>query len=117
MVAKDLALFENRQIAALARDVFELADRDPACQEIIDEAAAQMAHLIVKATRGMDTHWDHQLAWVCSGGVAINHSHWLDTIRSRCQEQKVYLQSPFLVTDPVDGAIKLAAEKLRIRLK
>ena len=97
-----------REIAGLASHVFRIAPSDSRAREIVDDAADEIAMLIVKATETIQTSSDRQLRWVCAGGVAVGQRRWLQLIRDRCAARNAYLKEPDVITSPVDGAVKMA---------
>lgn len=99
----------TRDVARIAPVVFELAaGGSEFAKQIIDEAEHEIADLLVEATLGIETSSIRRLPWVCAGGVAVNQTRFLQSVRRLCDTRQVYLDVPIIVCEPVDGAVLLA---------
>jgi len=96
------------QVASLSADVFRLAASDSQMRSIVDDAAEEIATLVADAVQAIETSPDCPLRWVCAGGVAVNQARWLRAVQDRCIGKGVFLQSPDVISRPVEGAIKMA---------
>ncbi len=65
---------------------------------------------ITEAGCDIETAETAPLCWICAGGVAVNQSSWLQTIRQKCADHALFLEEPILIREPVVGAAKLAFE-------
>ncbi len=106
----DLASLSHRETAQLAPKIFELAQHDEAAETIINDAARNIAMLVVESTQRIPTSPEKPLDWICAGGIALGQPAFLDVVRNNAAES-VFLSAPSLVATPVDGAVKLAMNR------
>lgn len=107
-LTKDLSTTE---IAKLASSVFGAAKQDAEAAQIVSEAAAHIAKLLLDATATWSDRAENDLLWICAGGVAVNQPEWLERIGELCGNAGLRLSSPLVVREPVVGAWRLAQVK------
>ncbi len=99
-------------LAALAEIVLAAAqeDHDPLAQQIVDQAASELAGLVTAAARGARLATPFPLAM--AGGLLL-HSATLQTRLAQCLESQGFKPHPTAhVSKPVAGAVWLAARQL-----
>ena len=106
----DSGRLHHLEVAALSNDVFDVAPTDELAQGIVAEAADQIVNLLTEAGCDIETAETAPLCWIGAGGVAVNQSSWLQTIRQKCADHALFLEEPILIREPVVGAAKLAFE-------
>lgn len=105
MVLELHAMREPRQWAALAPLVFMAAESDPASEDIIRAAGAQLARRALDVGEALDLHGPVVLA----GGLLLNQPRLEAMVRERIPDVPIVR----LEEAPVEGAVRLAQELLR----
>jgi N-acetylglucosamine kinase-like BadF-type ATPase len=98
---------ENRepaQWARLAPLVFDGADRDPAAQRIVEQAAAVLGGLVETVRRRLGA----ELPVVLAGGLLLSMDRLREDVSRLVPGEVTVLREP-----PVLGAVRLAAELMR----
>lgn len=101
---------DNRTVARVASDVFALADRSPCAAEIVEQAAGEIASIVVQVVAEEHSAAAELLPWIVAGGVAVHQPSWVERIRRQCSHCGVHLERPTMVEEPVAGALRLACE-------
>lgn len=98
------AMREPMQWAALASTVFATADSDPASDDIVRRAAAELASLVRDVRQDLGVEGPVVLA----GGLLLNEPRLERAVRAELGASCLRLEQP-----PVEGAVRLAEELLR----
>lgn len=98
----------SSQIAQLCETVFARVADDEGAREIVEEAAAHISRLIIECGHALASSSENRIPWLCTGGVALNQPEWLNRVQELCEESRVFLDVPQLISEPVSGALNLA---------
>ncbi len=96
------------KIAALSKNVFEMAAHNKIAKQIVSLAGDHIADIVCSACSEIQTSKLDPLPWVVAGGVACHQQKWVQEIWRRCESAGVVLSSPQIIEHPVLGALKLA---------
>jgi N-acetylglucosamine kinase-like BadF-type ATPase len=105
LIANLHTMHEPMQWASVAPAVFATADVDPGAVEVIRRAAAALAQLVRQVQDAIGLEGPVVLA----GGLLLNQPILEAEVRERTSAQCIRLEEP-----PVEGAVRLAEELLRL---
>jgi N-acetylglucosamine kinase-like BadF-type ATPase len=104
-------LASNRQrIAELAETVLDVAAAgDATATEIVDEAASQLAAMVMAVAVRLDWH-GATIPLAFAGGVLISRPLFCERVHDQLRTSRFPIGSPAVVHEPVLGALKLARQ-------
>jgi N-acetylmuramic acid 6-phosphate etherase len=98
-------------LAALAPLLLEAAADDAVAKSIVDEAAETLAETAVAAARQLGIH-DRPLPVALAGSVLVNNADYRQLFVRALQSLGINAASVRLVSEPAEGAVRLAAQAL-----